>query len=125
MAEVQKWLAAGYPVNRFDDLGRTPLHYAVEGEHGDVVDLLLRAGANVNAHDERVIGNTPLGEYAGSCSYDMAQRLIDAGADPTIPGWMRLSALDRAARREKPEGQRVLKLLQDAAKRPRFAARRK
>jgi ankyrin repeat protein len=118
-AEVQKWLAAGYPVNRFDDLGRTPLHYAVAGEHADVVDVLLRAGANVNAHDERVIGDTPLGESAASCSYDMARRLIEAGANPTIPGWMLLSALDRASERKSPEGQRVLKLLQEAAKRPR------
>lgn len=119
LERVQSLLAAKYPVNRFDELGKTPLHYAVAGEHLAVVDALLRAGANVNAHDERVIGDTPLGEYAASCSYEMAKRLIDAGADPTIPGWMRLTALDQARERQRAEGRQVLRLLEEAAQRRR------
>ena len=86
LARVRELLAAKYPVNRFDDLGKTPLHHAAEGEHLDVVDELFAAGADVDAHDERVIGDTPLGECAGSCSYELAKRLVDAGADPTILG---------------------------------------
>ena len=117
LPQVQKLLAAKYPVNRFDELGKTPLHYAVAGEHMAVVDALLRAGANVNARDERVAGGTPLGEYAGSCSYAMARRLIDAGADPTIPGWMQLTALDRAQGRNGEERRKILALFQTAKRR--------
>jgi ankyrin repeat protein len=104
-----------YPVNRFDDLGKTPLHYAVRAGRIDVVDRLIRAGANVNAHDERVIGNTPLSDNARECSYEMAKRLIDAGADPTIPGWMQLNALHRAAERKDSEALKIQRLLKEAA----------
>ena len=106
-----------YPVNRFDDLGKTPLHYAVQSGHLDVVDRLIEAGANVNAHDERVIGNTPLADNARECSYEMAKRLIDAGADPTIRGWMQLNAIDRAADRKDADARKVQRLLKEAAER--------
>jgi hypothetical protein len=46
----------------------------------------------------------------------MASRLIDAGADPTLAGWMQLTALHRASERRDAEGERVLKLLKAAAK---------
>ena len=119
LTEVERLIVAGYPINRFDYLGRTPLHYAVAGEHLAIVDILLRAGANVNASDEQSVGNTPLGEYAGSCSFAMAKRLIDAGADATIPGWMQLTALNRAERRKDSEGAKILTLLRLAAKQNR------
>lgn len=61
LASIEALLGKQYPVNRFDDLGKTPLHYAVQSGRLDVVDRLIQAGANVNAHDERLIGNTPLG----------------------------------------------------------------
>jgi ankyrin repeat protein len=101
---VRELLGRGYPVNAFDFLGKTPLHYAVLAEQFAVVDALLRAGADVNAHDERTIGDTPLGEAASTCSLRMARLLVEAGADPTIPGWMQLGALDRAERRRQEQG---------------------
>src|SRR5438094_10189471 len=88
LARVDELLKQKYPVNRFDFLGKTPLHYAVQGGHLHVVDRLIEAGANVNAHDERWAGNTPLSDNVRDCTYEMTKRLIDAGADPTIPGWM-------------------------------------
>jgi ankyrin repeat protein len=120
VAKVQELLAAGFAVNAFDeDLALTPLHYATMGGHLEVMKALIEAGADVNAHDERRIGNTPLSEVAGNCSYEVAKLLVDAGADPSIPGWMQLTALDRAAERKKPEGVRVYELLRAAAERPR------
>ena len=65
----------------------------------------------MNAHDEARIGNTPLREVAGRCSYEVAKLLVDAGADPRIPGWMQITALDESARRKEPEGVRVHELL--------------
>jgi ankyrin repeat protein len=115
--EVKRLLAAGFSPNGFDDLGKTPLHYATERGHVDVLKLLLASGADVNAHDERVIGNTPLREVADTCSFEVAKILVDAGADPTIPGWMQLTALHKASERKHPEGLRVRQLLENAAAR--------
>lgn len=115
--EVKRLLDEEYQPNEFDDLGKTPLHYAAEGCQLEVMKLLIDSGASVNAHDERVIGNTPLGEVAGSCSYEVAKLLIDSGADPRIPGWMHLTALHKARQRKRPEGLRVCQLLEQSAKR--------
>ena len=93
------------------------MHYAVKGGHLEVVDRLIKAGANVNAHDERVEGNTPLNEYIRECSYEMAKRLIDAGADPTIRGWMQRNALDHAAKLKGAHAYEIQRLLKAAAKR--------
>lgn len=70
----------------------------------EIIQILLDAGADVNAHNESVAGNTPLREVAGSSSLEVAKILIEAGADPTIPGWMQTTALHHAERRKKPEG---------------------
>jgi ankyrin repeat protein len=118
-ALVQELLGKGVPPSDFDDLGMTPLHYAAKEGHLPVMDLLLRAGAEVDAHDERTIGNTPLGDVAGDCSYEVAERLIAAGADPTVKGWMQLSALDGARKRKRPGGVRVRELLEAAAEKRR------
>lgn len=56
------------------------------------------------------------GAIAGNCDFEVAKLLINAGANPTIPGWMQITALHRAKTRKKPEGQRVYQLLLDAAK---------
>src|SRR5277367_4808123 len=96
LAKVESLLAAKYPVNRFDGLALTPLHYAARGGHFLIVDRLIKAGANVNANDQERAGNTPLGDIAKDCTFEMAKRLIDAGADPGIPGWMQLTAIHHA-----------------------------
>jgi len=119
MEKVNTLLARKYPVNRFDSLGKTPLHYAVREGHLDVVKRLLRAGADVNAHDEKTIGNTPLSDNIGTCSYEMARRLIDAGADPTIAGWMQLNAVHRVAERKDADADKIQRLVREAARRRR------
>jgi ankyrin repeat protein len=113
---VAQLLKDGYQTNFCDELGKTPLHYAVERVHLDVIRILLASGADINAHDERVIGNTPLRDVAANCSFEVAKMLIDAGADPTIPGWMQITASHKAQERTTPEGVRVRQLLEEAAK---------
>ncbi|MGV3721491.1 MAG: ankyrin repeat domain-containing protein [Actinomycetota bacterium] len=123
-AEVQRLLAEAMPVDAFDELNMTPLHYAAKGGHIEIIGLLLAAGADVNAHDAQAIGETPLGAVAANCSYEVAKLLIEAGADPTIPGWMGLTALYRAQQRKRAEGVRVKELLEAAARNP-FSARKR
>ncbi|MFZ0271203.1 MAG: ankyrin repeat domain-containing protein [Acidobacteriaceae bacterium] len=116
--KIKALLEEGVPINAFDDgLSRTPLHYAAIEGHIDAVKYLIDAGADVNAHEEEKIGETPLGAVAANCSFEMAKTLIEAGADPTILGWMTLTALDRSAERKRPEGKRVHQLLVDTVKR--------
>lgn len=116
IAAVRQLIEQGVDLDAFDELGKTPLHYAAENERLEVATLLLSSGANVNAHDERTIGNTPLAEVSGHCSLAMARLLVDAGADPTIPGWMQLTALDRARNRMRGEGPAVYELLTKRAR---------
>ena len=114
---VKELVESGSDVNAFDeDLSLTPLHYAAKSGHVEVVRYLLSVGSNVNAHQKEKIGETPLGEIAANCSYEMAELLIKAGANPTIPGWMQLTALDIARDRKKEEGRRVYMLLAETAK---------
>jgi ankyrin repeat protein len=115
--KVKELVESGFDVNVFDKfLSFTPLHYAVKGEHFEVVKYLLSVGADVNAHEEERIGETPLGEVAAECSFEMAELLVKYGANPIIPGWMQITALDRAGERKKEEGRRVHSLLLDIAK---------
>jgi len=117
LEKVKSLVSEGFDLNAFDeDLSLTPLHCAAKNENIDVVKFLIAAGAEINTHDEDRIGETPLGEVASSCSYEIAETLIKAGANPIIPGWMGLTALDRAKERKKPDGIRVYELLLKAAK---------
>ena len=109
---VKSFLAKGSDINAFDEVSFTPLHHAVREGHLELVKVLLGAGADVNAHEEARIGDTPLGD-----SFEMARVPIAAGADPTIRGWMQLSALDRAAQRKKKQGREVYELLVKASSR--------
>jgi ankyrin repeat protein len=119
LARVNKIIEQKYPLNRFDDLGMTPLHYAVQNNRLEVVKQLIEAGANVNAHDERVSGNTPLSDCARESTYEMAKMLIDAGADPTIRGWMQMNALDRARERKDANARKIVRLLEETPNRRR------
>lgn len=105
----------GCDPNSFDELGNTPLHYAAEEEHFDIVKLLLSHGANVNACCEARSGDTPIGHVAGTCSLAMANLLVEAGADPTIPGSMQIDALYHAKQRKRGDGPKVYDLLRRRA----------
>jgi uncharacterized protein len=106
-------------LNTFDGISRTPLICAVDNGHLEEASLLLEAGAEVDARDSANIGNTALIQAVQSRNVAMVRLLIRHGADPTIPGWMQLSALDRArdSARVNPESREIFDLLDQHARR--------
>tara|TARA_Y100001933_G_scaffold253159_1_gene293083 strand:+ start:2646 stop:3110 length:465 start_codon:yes stop_codon:yes gene_type:complete len=114
---VGRLLDEGRDPNAFDSLSYTPLHHAAEHGHVEIMRMLLARGADPNARDVARIGDTALASVAATCSLEVARILVEAGADPTVPGWMNTTALDRAARRKRPEGVAVHACLQQAAAR--------
>ena len=109
--EMRRLLDAGFSPQLFDDLSRTPLHYAVEGEHYRAAALLLDADVPVNLHEADKIGETPLSLAVQGDYVEMVALLLRHGADPDIPGWMGLTARLRAHKRKDQVGRQIAALL--------------
>ena len=74
---VKQYLDGGGDVNAKDDFdGRTPLHYAVQLGHKEIVELLIANDADVNAKNK--YGETPL---LSAATKGIAELLIAKGAD--------------------------------------------
>jgi hypothetical protein len=91
-ARVKELLATDKSlINARDKDGSTPLHCAVWKGHEQMVEALLEAGADVNAHNENDHwGTTPLHAAAHANQAAIAQLLIAHGAD--------VNAMDREGR---------------------------
>ena len=112
LQEMRRLLDVGYQLDRFDDLGRAPLHYAVEGEHYKAAKWLIEQGAKVNANDEATIGETPLALAVQRDYPEMVELLLAHDADPDITGWMANTARMRASRRTDDDGKKIASLIQ-------------
>jgi ankyrin repeat protein len=84
-------------LDKFDDMGRTPLIRAVVAEDLRAVRLLLKAGSPVDAHDEETIGDTALIYAVQQSNMPIIELLLKHGADPSVQGWMQMSALDHVS----------------------------
>ena len=99
-------------LNWFDYIDRTPLMIAVQMGSVPIAQRLINAGANVNAHNKPRIGDTALRRAAENGTLEMVELLLAAGADPTIPGWMARTALDKARERKRGDGPRIYERLE-------------
>ena len=83
--EVQKWLDAGINPNASEEMesGWTPLHFAAQAGHRDIVNALLRKGADSMAVDKN--GETPLMQACywgfGSLMEDLAKKTVQGTVD--------------------------------------------
>ena len=77
---LQQRIAAGEDINKQDELGKTPLHYAIQHTPNAVREL-LEAGVNVNIQDLK--GMTPL-HVAVLYNEAMVVPLLLKGADFTV-----------------------------------------
>jgi len=60
----------------------TPLHTAASKGYGDILELLLKAGADLNARNQ--LGQTALHQAARQRFVPLVKALLAAGADPTV-----------------------------------------
>jgi len=78
-----------------DDNGRSPLQIAVLYGFADVVEVLIRSGADLNTRDR--FGKTPLLNALQSEEPEIAKRLVSAGAELAVAGEEGREIMHRAA----------------------------
>ena len=104
---VRLLLQRGAAVNPGPQPVRSPLHFAASHGSVGVMDLLLEAGAEVDARDER--GRTPLMRCSNSdARAPAAARLLAAGADLNAADEYGYTAMHHAADECKPALVRLL-----------------
>lgn len=97
LAEVVEALRTGADPGQPDAAGWTPLHFAAQGQHADVADALIRAGAPVDAADAH--GKTALAVALFNVrdgEGQVVRVLLKAGADPDRKNLSGISPRDLA-----------------------------
>ncbi len=94
------------PMDNRIDTGWHPLHYAVDRRHPLLVQLLLHAGARVDAQTHE--GTTPLMLAAQRGDEDSVRLLVRAGADPLLRDARQATALTLSRAYGKPSVTRLL-----------------
>ena len=103
---VRALLKQQVEVNTPQPDGATALHWAAHWDDLETADLLLRAGANVNAANDW--GVRPLSLACSNANAAMVERLLKAGAAPNAPLLTGETALMTAARSGNPGVVRAL-----------------
>lgn len=94
------------PFENRDDFGWHPLHYAADRRHALLVQLLLDAGAHVDA--ETTEGTTPLMLAARRGDEDVVRLLLRAGANPLRENVRHATALSLSRAHGRPSITRLL-----------------
>ena len=123
LADLSRCLKMKNP-NARNKIGRTPLHYAAQGEAPEFVAALVKAGAAPNARDERG-GWTPLhlAAWFGKTPAVVAA-LVDAGADPSARDKKGKTPRDYAEQNAALNATVVYRRLEEGQSRGRQAAER-
>ena len=106
--EIQSLINQGYDVNEADDSEHTILRVMVARNRIDIVTLLVKAGANVNQVQTVLGKNSTLHSTAYDNYPEIAQILIDAGADIETKNKYEKTPLHEAARQGSVDAMRIL-----------------
>jgi len=79
--------------------GWNALHLAVAGKHQNAMNLLIRAGANVNSRNEMLGGGTALHVASRMAWFEGMERLLERDANPNATDRLAQAPLHGAARR--------------------------
>eukprot|EP00602_Paraphysomonas_sp_CaronLab_P001350 CAMPEP_0185024336 /NCGR_PEP_ID=MMETSP1103-20130426/7365_1 /TAXON_ID=36769 /ORGANISM="Paraphysomonas bandaiensis, Strain Caron Lab Isolate" /LENGTH=278 /DNA_ID=CAMNT_0027557271 /DNA_START=45 /DNA_END=881 /DNA_ORIENTATION=+ len=109
---VKKSLLGGTSPSLRDSEKMTPLHYAADRGHIDILTTLVDGGADLNALDSE--GQTPLMLAVMCENEEVVQVLLSNGADCTIRNSSGESALDMVDG-DSSDGRAVLAMLQEAS----------
>ena len=94
--QARNILGNGIDPNITDSSEIKPLHYAVQGNHFSVIELLVEYGADPNAKENS--GSTSLHYAARDGHTEIIQLLLDYGADPNSKENKGLTPLHIAAK---------------------------
>ncbi|MEK4047665.1 ankyrin repeat domain-containing protein [Paenibacillus sp. FSL H8-0048] len=70
------------------------MHWAASSDDTEVLDLLLDAGADIEAPGAVIAGGTPLDDAVAFAQWRAAQRLVERGAQPALWHAAALGLLD-------------------------------
>jgi ankyrin repeat protein len=110
---VERLLAEGVDVNLWDRYGRGGLYFAISGGHVAIVRFLVKVGAWVDPFDDCATFKSPLMHAAELGHVEIAEFLLDNGADPTKHGGVSSCTAEYYARNEHPFLAAILRRAED------------
>ena len=109
LKEVKTWLGNGGRINATDAYGATLLHIACRIRHEEagvaeeIVEMLIRRGADVNQKQRYKGGQTPLMDACQHGNKNIVLRLMGAGADSTAKHKIKQLTAEGLARKKLTE----------------------
>lgn len=98
VSAISRLIAEGVDVNTWDRHGRNALTFAASSGHFDAMKMLVEAGAWIDPFEEGSLFKSPLMCAAHHGRLEIAEYLLDRGADPTLHGGIAVCTAEYYAR---------------------------